>query len=63
MVIVDTGFWLALANSRDHYHAVAKEKLKEIHQPLITRWPVLTEACYVLLQQIGNHAQVKLMHS
>jgi predicted nucleic acid-binding protein len=61
MIIADTGFWLALGNRRDRYHSLAKQKLAEIRQPLITTWPVLTETCYLLLQQIGNHAQVQLI--
>jgi predicted nucleic acid-binding protein len=61
MIIVDTGFWLALGNRRDRYHSLAKQKLAEIRRPLITTWPVLTETCYLLLQQIGNHAQVRLI--
>lgn len=63
MIIVDTGFWLALANREDQYHDAAKQLLAEIKQPLITTWPVLTETCHLLLQRIGNHAQLQLMEN
>jgi predicted nucleic acid-binding protein len=36
MIIVDTGFWLALANKKDTHHARAAEVFAGIHEPLIT---------------------------
>ena len=61
MVIVDTGFWLALANKKDRYHAVARSTLAELDEPLVTTWPVLTETCHLLLQHLGNPVQQKLI--
>lgn len=43
MVIVDTGFWLALGNGKDKHHARAVKVLAGIREPLVTTWPVLTE--------------------
>ncbi len=43
MVMVDTGFWLALANKKDEHHERAKSTLASINAPLITTWPVMTE--------------------
>lgn len=63
MVIADTGFWLALANRRDRYHAVAKKALATINEPLVTTWPVLTETCHLLLHHLGSQAQQKLIKS
>ncbi len=63
MVIADTGFWLALANRRDKYHAIAKNAVATIDEPLITTWPVLTETCRLLLQHLGTQAQQKLVKS
>jgi predicted nucleic acid-binding protein len=45
MVIVDTGFWLALADQQDAYHKSAKRTLQQIDEPLITTWCVVTETC------------------
>jgi uncharacterized protein len=63
MIIVDTGFWLALGNDRDKYHEQAKRTILQIKEPLITTWCVVTETCYLLLKQLGNPAQVKFMNS
>ena len=63
MIIVDTGFWLALADQRDRYHQRAKEALKKYDEPLTTTWCVVTETCYLLLKRKGNDAQIKFMNS
>jgi len=57
MIIADTGFWVALANKKDKYHARAKECLILFNEPLITTWPVMTETCHLLLQRLGQYAQ------
>lgn len=57
MIIVDTGFWLALANRQDHYHSQAIQALTQIQEPLITTWPVVTETCHFLLKRLGTSAQ------
>ncbi|MBI4411790.1 MAG: PIN domain-containing protein [Deltaproteobacteria bacterium] len=53
MVIADTGFWLALANTNDKFHRRAKEALKGLKVPLITTWPVMTETSHLLLGKLG----------
>jgi len=63
MIIVDTGFWLAIANDRDKHHQQAKRSLLQVKEPLITTWCVVTETCYLLLKQLGNPAQVKFIDS
>jgi predicted nucleic acid-binding protein len=68
MIIVDTGFWVALFNKKDQYHESAIETLaKYSSEPLITTWCVLTESCHLLLQRsstkyIGVEKQIKLMN-
>jgi predicted nucleic acid-binding protein len=49
MILVDSGFWLALVNPRDGFHARARKALERLREPLVTTWPVLTEAMYMLL--------------
>jgi uncharacterized protein len=67
MIIVDTGFWVALFNDKDFYHQSAQQTLaKYSSEPLITTWCVLTETCHLLLQRsstpyIGVEKQIKLM--
>jgi uncharacterized protein len=64
MIIVDTGFWLALADQRDRYHQQAKQALKRHdREPLITTWCVVTETCYLLLKRKGNDAQINFVKS
>ncbi len=63
MVIADTGFWLALANRKDRHHLMAKERLGELREPLITTWPVVTETCYLLLKRLGNPSQRSFLDS
>jgi uncharacterized protein len=63
MVIADTGFWLALANRRDRHHAVARQRLQQLREPLITTWPVMTETCYLLLSRLGGASQRNFVES
>jgi uncharacterized protein len=63
MLIIDTGFWLALANPRDNYHKIAVEYLDKINEPMITTCAVVTETCYLLLERVGNHAQINFMQN
>ncbi|RLB02007.1 MAG: hypothetical protein DRG83_09215 [Deltaproteobacteria bacterium] len=48
MIIIDTGPIVGLFDASDNYHASCKEVLKQIEEPLLTTWPVLTEAFYLL---------------
>ena len=61
MIIVDTGFWLALIDEKDTYHQAADQAFQKYDEPLITTWPVMTETCYLLLERKGVQAQVKFM--
>lgn len=63
MIIVDTGFWLALADRKDTYHQRAKNALRQYDEPLITTWPVITETCYLLLNRKGVEAQISFIKS
>ena len=63
MVIVDSGFWIALINRRDDYHVLAQEVLDTIDEPLITTWCVITEACHILLKRTGANAQQTFINS
>jgi predicted nucleic acid-binding protein len=67
MIIVDTGFWVALFNNKDRYYQSAQDTLAQhSHEPLITTWCILTETCHLLLQRSSNtyqgvQKQMKLM--
>lgn len=48
MILIDTGPIVALFDKDDRYHALCIEILKEIREPLVATWPVLTECFYLL---------------
>jgi uncharacterized protein len=53
MIIADSGFWLALANSKDKLHVGAKTALKHLQEGLVVTWPVMTETSYLLRDRLG----------
>ena len=61
MIIVDTGFWLALADEKDTYHQVSVQAFQKYDEPLVTTWPVMSETCYLLLVRKGVQAQVEFI--
>ncbi|MCC5656206.1 PIN domain-containing protein [Nostoc sp. XA010] len=63
MIIVDTGFWLALIDKKDTHHERAKQALKQYNEPLITTWSVVTETCYLLLTRKGVDAEIIFLNS
>jgi len=56
MILVDTGFWLALANQKDRRHPAAKRALAQVEENLVTTWPVMTETCRLLASRVGDRA-------
>jgi len=56
VIIADTGYWLALANPKDRHHARAVEVTRGLQEALVTTWPVLTEACHLLVSRLGPDA-------
>jgi predicted nucleic acid-binding protein len=63
MVIADTGFSIALADRRDAFHEAATAAYDAIREPLITTWPIVTEACYLFLSRFGSKAQLSFLHA
>lgn len=56
MVLVDTGFWLALSDRDDAHHARAVASLNGLDEPMITTWPVIVETCHMLRTRVGIKA-------
>ncbi len=48
MILIDTGPLVALFDASDNFQRICLELLKEMEGPLLTVWPVLTEAFYLL---------------
>jgi predicted nucleic acid-binding protein len=62
-VIVDTGFWLALANRNDSAHQAAKILFQNLeNETFITTWCVVTETCYLLQKRVGIDAPNSFIH-
>lgn len=48
MILIDTGPIVALFDKDDRRHSLCLDILKEMRDPLLTTWPVLTECFYLL---------------
>jgi predicted nucleic acid-binding protein len=48
MILLDTGPIVAFFDASDDYHQICIDILKNINEPLVTTWPILTEAFYLL---------------
>jgi predicted nucleic acid-binding protein len=63
VIVVDTGFWLALANLDDADHGHAVKAPCRVTEPLATTWPLLAEACGLLTLRHGSRAARLLVES
>ena len=61
MVLADTGYWLALANSRDRWHEAAIAATRRLDETLVVTWPVITETCHLLLSRLGVRAELRFI--
>ena len=48
MILVDAGPLVAVIDADDHHHAACCAAMKKLQPPLVTVWPAITEAMYLL---------------
>jgi hypothetical protein len=53
VIIADTGLWVGLADRKDRCHEVCRRFIRHNREPLITSFPVLTEAVHILFNRVG----------
>jgi uncharacterized protein len=61
MLLVDTGFLLALLDKKDSRHSQALTWAHSHAEGWITTWPVLTEAVYMLTTHLDARSAVHVM--
>ena len=62
MIAVDTGYFYALTDRRDAWHARALAATERLAgEAMVTTWPVLTEACHLLVARLGAEFATELM--
>ncbi len=63
MILVDSGFFVALASRRDNLHQTALATATRFREPWVTTWPVMTEVCYFLVDRLGPDAESSFLRS
>jgi predicted nucleic acid-binding protein len=61
MIIADTGFFYALLDRDDAWHERCARAAQSLDEPLVTTWPVLTEAVYLLERTLGIEPAAALL--
>jgi uncharacterized protein len=59
MIIADTGIFVALFNRRDQNYDAVQTSLRNLSEPLITTYPVLTETCNFLLKRSSSETAIQ----
>lgn len=49
MILLDAGPMIAILHRDDSHHSAGVEVLRELSEPMLTVWPAVTEAMYLLV--------------
>ncbi len=61
MTLTDTGPLVGLLDKNDPYHSICTEAASELPSgPMLSTWPCITEAMYLLGRSAGEEGQVAL---
>jgi predicted nucleic acid-binding protein len=61
MILADTGFFYALLDRDDDWHARCRDAAAALEEGLVTTWPVLTEAVHLVSRSLGVEPAAALM--
>jgi uncharacterized protein len=61
VIIIDTGFLIALADRRDRHHVQALQWKDSAADGWTTTWPVMTEAYYMISEHLSQEAALDLV--
>jgi uncharacterized protein len=61
MILADTGFFYALLDRDDAWHARCRDAAAALEEGLVTTWLVLTEAVHLVSRSLGVEPAVALM--
>jgi uncharacterized protein len=61
MLIVDTGYLVALLDRKDGHHRTAMQFVHTQSEGWITTWPVITETMYFLMERISVEGAILLL--
>jgi uncharacterized protein len=61
MLIVDTGYLVALLDRKDGHHRTAMQFAHTQSEGWITTWPVITETMYFLMERISVEGAILLL--
>lgn len=61
MIVVDTGYFLALADADDNFHTRALGWAGSVSEGWATTWPVVTETSYLLASRFGEAAKTDFL--
>lgn len=60
MILIDAGPLVAIANRREPAHASCVDAMRELSPPMLTTWPIFTEAVLLVGRVAGWQLQQKL---